>query len=394
MGGSGGTCTECEEKQAAQVSRKVSSDQGSVDRPALVDDVVASPGRPLDDSVRSWIEPRAGRSFAGVRVHSDSRAAESARAVSALAYTVDRHVVFGEGQYQPSTQAGRKLIAHELAHVVQQSESGGGNLAMPAAKTVVPADHPSEAAADRMADALTSPATPVPAAGAAPPGAISRVATSGSLHCTTGTHGAPASALSILQSTELFTSLGVMLANADLNLLRMDIVLPGLGAGGGYTMPTNNQRVTNYQNRFGLPPRVGAGRFQDRLGGATYPSQAEALYHEADKLSDRFDRISDYFSNTTIDYRCIGGPTTVGNCNGHCNNRTATSCLGEDRIMLCPDFWTGYSPGGRSYLLIHEGAHMTFNIWHAHNFRHADCYAAFASDAANGGWVGGPACQP
>jgi hypothetical protein len=66
------------------------------------------------------MEPRFGYDFSGVRVHTDARAAESARAVDARAYTVGSNVVFGTGQYAPTNEAGKSLLAHELAHVVQQ----------------------------------------------------------------------------------------------------------------------------------------------------------------------------------------------------------------------------------------------------------------------------------
>lgn len=69
------------------------------------------------------MEPRFGHDFSHVRVHTDAKAAESARAVGALAYTVGRDVVLGEGQHSQETFAGRRLLAHELAHVVQQNGS-------------------------------------------------------------------------------------------------------------------------------------------------------------------------------------------------------------------------------------------------------------------------------
>ena len=88
--------------------------------PQIVHEVLRSPGQPLDVATRSSMEPRFGHDFSSVRVHSDAKAAESARAVNALAYTVGRDVVFGTGQFSPASTAGRKLIAHELTHVVQQ----------------------------------------------------------------------------------------------------------------------------------------------------------------------------------------------------------------------------------------------------------------------------------
>lgn len=88
--------------------------------PLIVHEVLRSPGHPLDANTRAFMEPRFGHDFSGVRVHSDTKAAESARAVNALAYTVGRDVMFGAGQYQPATNIGRNLMAHELTHMVQQ----------------------------------------------------------------------------------------------------------------------------------------------------------------------------------------------------------------------------------------------------------------------------------
>ena len=68
-------------------------------------------GQPLDTATRSFMEPRFNRDFAGVRVHTDNRAAESARVVDAAAYSVGNHVVFGTGRYAPESNAGRRLLA-------------------------------------------------------------------------------------------------------------------------------------------------------------------------------------------------------------------------------------------------------------------------------------------
>jgi hypothetical protein len=78
------------------------------------------PGRPLDESTRAFFEPRFGYDFSQVRLHVDTPAMQSARAVNALAYTVGRDVVFAAGQYAPHSMSGRRLLAHELTHVVQQ----------------------------------------------------------------------------------------------------------------------------------------------------------------------------------------------------------------------------------------------------------------------------------
>lgn len=112
-------------KRQRAESRKV--EQSATDSvPGIVREVLDSPGQPLDAQARAFFEPRFKHEFGKVRIHADSRAAESAQAVSALAYTVGDHISFGTGAYQPSGTEGRRLIAHELAHVVQQSQPAAG----------------------------------------------------------------------------------------------------------------------------------------------------------------------------------------------------------------------------------------------------------------------------
>jgi hypothetical protein len=101
---------------------------GAVPRalPPIVHEVLNSPGTPLTGEARAAMEARFGEDFSTVRIHADPRAAESARAVNARAYTVGRDVVFGSGQYAPATTAGQHLLAHELTHVVQQNFGKAG----------------------------------------------------------------------------------------------------------------------------------------------------------------------------------------------------------------------------------------------------------------------------
>ena len=88
--------------------------------PPVVADSLRSPGRPLAPDVRAFMEPRFGCDFSRVRVHGDDKAAESARALHARAYSVGHDLVFAAGQYAPDHSAGKILLAHELTHVVQQ----------------------------------------------------------------------------------------------------------------------------------------------------------------------------------------------------------------------------------------------------------------------------------
>ena len=126
-----------------------------------VENSLRTPGMPLDAASRGFFEPRFGHDFSAVRVHSDHAAATSARAVNALGYTVGNHIVFGAGQYRPHTQSGRKLLAHELAHTIQQSV---GRAALPrSAQPVVQRYESGEHAkfgetGDRLHNAITAKA--------------------------------------------------------------------------------------------------------------------------------------------------------------------------------------------------------------------------------------------
>src|SRR5690348_6780024 len=80
-------------------------------------------GQPLDPAIRATMEPRFGQDFSGVRIHTDSQAAQSAQALGARAYTVGQDVVFGTGQFAPSSPAGQALLAHELTHVAQDGRA-------------------------------------------------------------------------------------------------------------------------------------------------------------------------------------------------------------------------------------------------------------------------------
>ena len=98
------------------------STQANVAQP-IVHDLLRSPGQALDPKTRALLEPRFGHDFGRVQVHADVKAVESAQLLNARAYTVGPHVSFGGGEYQPSSEKGLQLLAHELAHVVQQREA-------------------------------------------------------------------------------------------------------------------------------------------------------------------------------------------------------------------------------------------------------------------------------
>jgi outer membrane protein OmpA-like peptidoglycan-associated protein len=143
---------------------EVGADAGGAAAPPVVHQVLKRPGAPLDGETRRFMEPRLGTDLGGVRVHTDPLAARSARAVEAHAYTVGRQIVFGAGRYAPGTPAGRRLLAHELAHVLQQQSHGprvqrqacpvrpaGEATASASAGGVLPADVELSAAVDQLA---------------------------------------------------------------------------------------------------------------------------------------------------------------------------------------------------------------------------------------------------
>jgi len=117
--GAGGECAECQKKRLDLRKREDSSGDITGIQP-INHEALKSPGHPLDQTVRFFMEDHFGHDFSQVRVHTDARSGESARELGALAYTVGSDLVFADRQYSPSSVEGRKLIAHELTHVVQQ----------------------------------------------------------------------------------------------------------------------------------------------------------------------------------------------------------------------------------------------------------------------------------
>ena len=143
------------------LQRSAVTPEGGRSVPPIVHEVLHSPGQRLDAGVCAFMEPRFGYDFSGVRVHADAKAAESARAVNAQAYTVGQDIVFGVGQYAPATQGGNQLLAHELVHSVQQTKKEPGiSLAIARSEAV------DEAEADHIATAIVTGSRHRPTVGA------------------------------------------------------------------------------------------------------------------------------------------------------------------------------------------------------------------------------------
>ncbi|MFT3823204.1 MAG: DUF4157 domain-containing protein [Chitinophagaceae bacterium] len=115
-------CAACEEKDK-KAQRKETNSAPVNDNSTSLDSYVSNisgKGQALSNGVRSFYEPRFGQDFSNVRIHTDTVAAKSAQSINALAYTTGNNIVFNSGQYAPDSTGGKKLLAHELTHVVQQ----------------------------------------------------------------------------------------------------------------------------------------------------------------------------------------------------------------------------------------------------------------------------------
>ncbi|HEX8267918.1 MAG TPA: DUF4157 domain-containing protein [Pyrinomonadaceae bacterium] len=147
----GDNCDECANKEGV-LQRKSSDDPKISKVPPIVHEVLISSGQPLDANTRAFMEPRFSRDFSHVRIHTDAKAAESAQAVNALAYTIGQNIVFNAAQYAPHSGKGRQLIAHELTHTIQQS----GGLSYLGGETMIGAPNTaSEREANRAAEEIS-----------------------------------------------------------------------------------------------------------------------------------------------------------------------------------------------------------------------------------------------
>jgi hypothetical protein len=118
------------EEEEEPIQPKGNSSSAVVSAPGIESSInsLKGGGQPLSESVRNYFEPRFGYDFSGVKVHNDSEASETAKSINAKAFTTGTNIVFNAGQYSPETDAGKRLLAHELTHVVQQNGSPATNI--------------------------------------------------------------------------------------------------------------------------------------------------------------------------------------------------------------------------------------------------------------------------
>ena len=367
----GGSCSACAEKQGA-LQRRASVVEPANEIPPVVHEVLRSSGQPLDAATRAYMEPRFGHDFSNVRVHADPKAAQSAHAVDALAYTVGSHIVFGANQHAPYQSAGRELLAHELAHVVQQQHVTPGatvnNISQP--------NDPGETSADQLSHAALSNGSPsTPVTGSSSP-VLSRRVIPRLVRCTASADGAPADPVAELTS---IVDRAEAMVTATSILLTLNAALTRTGM-----RPVGSTVDQAFDDRFGEPPAVGRG-FMNRLTGAVRPTLEIALAEEMELMARRYDLIANQLGSGFIHYRCMSTTASFGGCSIPDCSKDAWACAGVGAIFLCPGFWGGDTRTS-STLLIHETSHMIWeNVIHGArgsggNFRHAECYASLVAD--------------
>jgi hypothetical protein len=394
-GGTPGPTGECEACRKKKLQRRPDTPAPSTinhqlstvsEVPPIVHEVLRSPGQPLDLATRAFMEPRFGHDFSKVRIsstpypapnavtinppgdpfeqeadriaarvmqspasepsashksydfsrvrmHTDAQAADSARSVNALAYTVGEDVVFGAGQYAPSTAEGRRLMAHELTHIVQQS----GQLQR----------------------------------------AVSPTST-----CPANAHGAPASPLAALGAAN---ARAVLMALGASHLLFSESLFMRAGEPPSSTFNA-------YVHRFGTPSAVGPkfrNRFTSHLENTLLLAQAK----EMEFLATRMAGVSKFLGRN-IRFKCTGtSHTTIGACAHHCkpSDDLASCASGHHHEMaICQGFWGLGTPNQQAIGMIHEVGHMVHHLGDhdvppfantsAKRILEPECYASMVAD--------------
>jgi hypothetical protein len=322
-------CAGCEDEEKKDSLQREAAGGGMAGTaaPPIVDAVLSSPGRPLDPATQAFMGSRFGADFSDVRIHADAPAAQSAAAVDARAYTVGHNVVFGAGQYDPAGNEGQHLLAHELAHVVQQ---GGGE-----------------------GQVQRTPARQVSCSGHLP------------LHVP----GQPDVADPVAVITAAETSAARMMDDVidSLEFGRQQIL-----AGAPAAWPTISDALAQGLRLMGLDP-------EDR---AIWTAPTGTGTRSVPLLIRRLRLIRGTIGAGSFFFFCLGtGMTHLGGCTPPagdpdiCTNAVAATCTGEFLTAFCPDFWSD-TPEDQAARIVHETSHNFADfIGHTGRFTNAECFA-------------------
>jgi hypothetical protein len=284
-----------------------------------------------------------------VRIHNDAVANQSSTEMNAHAYTTGKDIVFASGKYQPDSDAGKKLLAHELTHVIQQNNSE---------QTVIQRS---------VANSSTCTRT---TANAAPPSPI------------------------------IMLTLAETIASMHLTAARMALKLDLMNSTG---VPSG-KAFDAYRKRFGVPTAVGK-KFKNRFTGTLHDTIAKAQASEMGTLDARLERVEKLLEQD-IKYICAApsAGVVVGNCFLNCRNGDflETCSTGGNTIVVCPPFWRT-SAGRKGVGIIHEAIHILFKFGDhdtspfAQSFgqrsTEPECFASFVADV-NGVVPFDPSCPP
>jgi hypothetical protein len=331
-------CAKCQEEEEsvrrsadASIARRTGSAHAShvAEAPPIVHDALRGGGAPLDTTTRAVMEPRFGHDFGAIRVHTDRSAAESARSIDALAYTVGNHIVFGQGRYEPGSSEGRRLLAHELTHTVQQG-------------AVTP-------------DSLQrTPANKVSCSGSTPLNVPGTPALS------------VADPVGVITAAEDRANQVLDAAIDDLDFTRGQIL-----GGAPIGWPTIGDSLARAMRLLSLDPD------SDHVWRDTGIGTAHLLLRRLRAIRRTIGAGSFFFT-------CIGPRSgSIGVCSGDiCTGANAVSCGGSFRIVFCAPFWRE-SAEAQAETLLHESSH---NFAHFIQDRGREgnegCYSRFAQVAA------------
>ena len=315
-------CEACEKEEKVQKQPDAATGQSQSDT-GLGSRLESSrgSGRPLPRQTRAEMESKIGADFSGVNIHTDHKAEVMNRQLHARAFTYGSDIYFNRGEYNPDTSGGKHLLAHELAHVVQQNPERSGKR-------------------------------------------VQRSVAAGKTNCPASTNNAPADPVSALEDVN---DKAVGYARGTSALLSFSAAFLEAGESGAVD--------AEYERAFGLPPASGGG-FMNRLTGQIETTQNEALAGEMELFARRFELVADFLEQP-IAYRC-DAPLTWGGCNfSACGTTTnAGACTGVGAIKICPNFWN-HNEEAQAGILIHEVTHIywagaTHNL--PSNLRLSQCY--------------------
>ncbi|HEY4677149.1 MAG TPA: DUF4157 domain-containing protein [Candidatus Angelobacter sp.] len=379
---------QCEDCKKKTLQRHAVSHSGSAIAPPIVHEVLRSPGQPLGKTTRDFMEPKFGHDFSHVRVHTDERAAESARAVDARAYTVGNHIAFDSRNYSPGSRDGQKLIAHELAHTIQQKDAGNWNAS---ALEVAPSTTPAESSADAVAEAVATGQSIAMAGERSAGTSIQRQPNPQSpkpqskgcddVHQQSINKGAQTAQTWISSVVQWFDTY-----QAELERRKKVEIAVGYRSIGESLFA----KLSLLNDNFGFKQLVTGGDYH-----ATFPDSAKsdvsnkdltAFWSAAIPIRSKFVGVK-----TNLQYNCQ--PTCPGTEGAE---RAGQAVAGSEEYTICTGTFDKQSDDAKTAVVLHEAFHATFNSFDhdtyssaagypgADALTNADSYATFASIVATG----------